>query len=130
METRFTIDVVPRSKKNNSQIIMAGGRRRVIPSKAYRDFEKKAKTFCPKLRIDYPVNIEAHYYVPDRRRRDLCNFHEALCDLLVAAETVVDDSVAIICSMDFSRIHLDREHPRIEVIITEGVEYDKSFGKN
>jgi len=126
----FTIEVVPRGKKNNSRIVMAGGRRLIIPSKAYKEFEEQGKKYCPPIRIDFPVNVEAHYYVQDRRRRDLCNFHEALCDLLVAAETVVDDSVAVICSMDGSRIHLDREHPRIEVIITKGVNYDKSFEKS
>ena len=125
----FIIAVTPRGKKNNSRIVMAGGRRMILPSKAYKEFEAEGKAQCPKLHIDYPVNVQARYYVPDRRKRDLCNFHEALCDLLVAAETVVDDSCDIICSMDGSRIFLDREHPRIEVIITEGEDYDKSFRK-
>ena len=131
METiRFTINVVPRSKKNSSRIINGrNGKAYLIPSAAYMDYEKAGIKFCPRLRISEPVNVEAHYYVPDRRKRDLCNFHEALCDLLVAAETVVDDSVAIIVSMDRSRIHYDKDNPRIEVIITEGEEYDKEFIK-
>ena len=130
MDIRFTIRVVPRSKKNHSRIVTGrNGKPYLIPSPQYMDFEKQGMKYCPKLKISVPVNVEAHYYVPDRRKRDLCNFHEALCDLLVAAETVVDDSVAVICSMDRSRIHFDKQDPRIEVIITEGEQYDKEFVK-
>ena len=130
MDIRFTIHVVPRSKKNHSRIVTGrNGKPYLIPSAQYMEYEKQGIKFCPKLKISEPVNVEAHYYVPDRRKRDLCNFHEALCDLLVAAETVLDDSVGIIVSMDRSRIHYDKDNPRIEVIITEGVEYDKEFTK-
>lgn len=127
---KFTIKVIPRSKKNSSRIVSGrNGRSFIIPSEAYMKYEKEGVKYCPPLKISDPVNVEAHYYVADRRKRDLCNFHEALCDLLVAAETVLDDSVGIIVSMDRSRIHYDKENPRIEVIITEGENYDKEFIK-
>lgn len=68
--------------------------------------------------IDYPINIKAIYYMPSRRRVDLCNLHEALCDVLVSCNVIVDDNSNIIASMDGSRVLYDKENPRTEVYIT------------
>lgn len=69
--------------------------------------------------IDYPVNIKALYYMPTHRRVDLCNLHEALCDVLVKFGVVQDDNCKIIASMDGSRVLYDKENPRTEVYIEE-----------
>ena len=69
--------------------------------------------------IDYPVNVKALYYMPTRRRVDLCNLHEALCDVLVKFGVVQDDNCKIIASMDGSRVLYDKENPRTEVYIEE-----------
>ena len=81
MIIKFTIDIPPRTKKNSQQIIMCKGRPMIIPSKLYKQYEKDCAVFLPQIEtITEPVNVKAVYYMPTRRRVDLCNLHEALCD--------------------------------------------------
>lgn len=119
----FTINEKPVTKKNHMQIV----RGRLIQSKQYREYEAKAVPLCPKLMIDYPVNVEAHYYMPTRRKTDIVNLHSALHDTMVVAGTIVDDNCTIVVSTDGSRVHYDKEHPRTEVIITTSEDMDKEF---
>lgn len=115
----FTIKLEPRTKKNSQQIILCKGRPMIIPSSAYRQYEKECRWFMPSIQgIDKPVNIQAIYYMKTRRRVDLCNLHEALCDVLVHHGIVKDDNFRIIASMDGSRVAYDKENPRTEVVIT------------
>lgn len=69
--------------------------------------------------IDYPVNIKAVYYMPTNRRVDLCNLHEALCDILVKYGVIADDNFKIVHSMDGSRVYKDKNNPRTEILITK-----------
>ena len=115
---RFTIPLPPVTKKNSQQIVRTkAGRWMVIPSKQYTKYEKSCRPFLKAQGIDYPVNIEALYYMPTRRKVDLCNLHEALCDVLVKYGVVEDDNSRIIISMDGSRVLYDKENPRTEVHI-------------
>lgn len=125
----FTIEVAPVTKKNSNQIIKVRGRAMLVPSKRYRQYETAATPFCPYELIDYPVNIEAHYYMPTRRRVDITNLESALMDVLVHAGTLKDDNCAIVVSTDGSRVHYDKENPRTEVIITPSVEVEQEFIK-
>ena len=119
----FTINGNPATKKNHGQMVYVGSRGhkspRLIPSKAYLAYESMAAPQCPALQIDYPVNVEAHYYMKTRRRVDLVNLHEALHDVLVKAKTLTDDNCKIIVSTDGSRVHFDKVNPRTEVFITK-----------
>ena len=118
----FTIDLPPITKKNHSQVINNAktGRLMVIPSKQYKEYERNAKWFMPKVEtIKTPVNIEAHFYMPTRRRVDLVNLLQALCDILVKYEVIEDDNFNIVASFDGSRVNYDKERPRTEVIINE-----------
>lgn len=115
---QFTISIPPRTKKNSQQIIMRKGRPVIVPSKAYKQYEKDSRYFMPKIEtIDYPVNIKAIYYMPTRRRVDLCNLHEALCDSLVHHGVIADDNCRIVVSMDGSRAEYSKDNPRTEVTI-------------
>ena len=115
----FTIPIPPRTKKNSQQIIMCKGRPMVISSKLYKQYEKDCAAFLPRIEtITEPVNVKAVYYMPTRRRADLCNLHEALCDMLVHHGIVADDNSNIIATMDGSHVSYDKEHPRTEVTIT------------
>lgn len=114
---KFSILVEPRTKKNSQQIIVAGGRPMIIPSKAYKEFESEALWYVPRLTIDYPVNIKALFYMKTKRKVDLTNLLEALDDVLVKAECVMDDNFHIIQGHDFSRVLYDKDNPRIEVEI-------------
>lgn len=116
---RFTIKVPPITKKNSQQIVYAGGRPRIIPSKAYKQYEKDAQWFIPHPLIDYPVNVKALFYMPTRRRVDLVNLQEALLDVMVKYNCIEDDNSKIVVSMDGSRVLYDKENPRTVVEIME-----------
>ena len=111
----------PVSKKNHSQIIMIGGRPRLIPSKPYREYEK---AFLPQVpasarqRITTPHTVCCTYYMETRRRVDLGNLLNATCDLLVKAEVLQDDNSFIVASHDGSRVFYDKDNPRVEIDIT------------
>ena len=100
---KITILGNPVPKKNSCQIIKKNGRPIVIPSKNFLRYRKEVlKQSLPKLGIDFPINIKAVYYRKDRRKVDLCNLHESLCDLLVDAGTITDDNCKIVVSMNGS----------------------------
>lgn len=118
---RFTISLAPITKKNSQQIIQIKGRPMLIPSAQYKAYEKKCEGFIPWdiAKIDYPVNVKATYYMPTRRKVDLCNLHAALHDIMVHHGLLVDDNCNIIVSTDGSRVEYDKARPRTEVEITE-----------
>lgn len=91
----------------------------VIPSRNYQQYEKDCAPFLRAVGINNQVNIKALYYMPTRRRVDLCNLHEALCDVLVKYGVIADDNCNIVAAMDGSRVLYDKEYPRTEVEIEE-----------
>ena len=93
----------------------------IIPSKQYKEYEKQALIYLMfnPLIIDYPVNVECHFYMKTRRKVDLVNLLESVCDVLVRAGILEDDNSSIVVSHDGSRVHYDKENPRTEIIITE-----------
>lgn len=116
---RFTIPLVPITKKNHSQIIKTKGRMLVLPSKQYCEYEKQCYEFMPNIdTIDYPINLCCLYYMPTRRRVDLCNLLAATCDILTKYKIIEDDNYKIVHSHDNSRVYYSKENPRCEVIIT------------
>ena len=122
---KFSIEIPPITKKNHQQIIRANGRLMVIPSKQYKQYEKDCAVFMPGIEtINEPVNVKAVYYMPTRRRVDLCNLHEALCDVLVHYGICADDNSNIIATMDGSCVKYDKNLPRTEVTITKAVKYE------
>lgn len=118
-ELKFTIPLAPVTKKNHSQIVSAGGRRMVIPSKSYRQYENDCGWYLPKVNtITSQINVKALYYMPTHRRVDLCNLHAALHDILVKYQIIEDDNCNIVVATDGSRVLYDKENPRTEVTIT------------
>ena len=120
---KFTIYLPPKTKKKHSQIIFKkSGNKKIpilIPSSQYIQYEKDCKYFMPKVEtIDYPVNIEAIYYMPTKRRVDKTNLESALLDILVEHKVLKDDNSNIVVSTDGSRVLYDKDNPRTEVTIT------------
>ena len=119
----FTLDVVPHSKKNSSQICtLKNGKTILLPSKLYKQFEKECLSLISKdlkVNINTPVNIKAHFYCKTKRKIDLTNLLEALDDMLVKAGVIEDDNRNIIAAHDGSRVYWDKERPRIEIWIEE-----------
>lgn len=118
MDLTITIPLEPRTKKNSQRIIKTGDHYRIIPSKAYVEYEDKCKKYVPAYHIDNRVNIKALYYMGSHRKVDLNNLHEALCDVLTKHGCLEDDNSEIIAAMDGSRVLYDKENPRTEVTIT------------
>ena len=119
----FTISGDPRTKKNSSQIIKAkNGRCFLIPSKQYKEYETSFKKQAMEqkvygLMIDYPVNIKCLYYMHTRRKVDLTNLLSASMDCMVSAGIIADDNCKIAAGNDGSRVHYDKEKPRVEITI-------------
>ena len=92
----------------------------MIPSKAYREYERDAISQLPMMQpIESPVNVQCVYYMPTRRRVDLCNLLEASLDILVRGGVLADDNCGIVVSHDGCRVRHDKENPRVEIEITE-----------
>lgn len=119
---KLSIDLQPITKKNSQRILInrRTGRPFISPSAKYKAFEKAAGVYIqpPEEPIDYPVNVEAVYFMKDRRRVDLVNLEEATLDILVKWGVLKDDHSGIVASMDGSRVEYDKQNPRTEITIT------------
>lgn len=119
---KFEIPLTPISKKNSQQIMTnrMTGKPFVMPSKQFKQYETAALWFIPRpyKPIDYPVNVECHFFMSTRRKVDLTNLLEAIDDIMVKAGLISDDNFTIIQSHDGSRVYYDKENPRTVVCIT------------
>jgi Holliday junction resolvase RusA-like endonuclease len=118
---KFTINLTPVSKKNHSQIIFNRntGKRMIVPSKQYRQYEHDCAWFMPPNKAEGKVNVKALFYMPTHRRVDLTNLLEALNDILVKYGVIEDDNSNVVVSVDGSRVLYDKDNARTEVEITE-----------
>lgn len=117
---RFTIPLAPVTKKNSQRIVInrKTGRPIIMPSAAYKDYEREAALFIPRgVYINTPVNVKCLFYMPTRRKCDLTNLLEAIDDVMVKAGLLADDNFTVIESHDGSRVYYDKENPRTEIII-------------
>lgn len=133
MPNAFQILLPPITKKNSQKIIRINNIPKIVPSDAYKQYERDCSVFIPRVDkpIDHPVNVACVYYMKTRRRVDLVNLQEATLDILVIYGLLLDDNRNVVYSMDGSRVFYDKENPRTEVTITpitEG-EFEK-WGKN
>lgn len=114
----------PITKKNSSQIVKAGAKRRVIPSKQFSAYQEACLyqlLKAPKT-SEENLNMQCLYYMPTRHRVDLVNLLQATCDILVKAKVIKDDNFKIIASHDGSRVLYDKENPRVEITLSRGAE--------
>ena len=121
--TNITLIGRPITKKNHQQMVVAGnGRKFLIQSKAYRQYEKdclkqlmylyKGKTITGQL------SMKALYYMPTKARPDLLNLLQASADILEKAKVIENDKN--IYSFDGSRIAgVDKLNPRCEITLEE-----------
>lgn len=122
MNITITLYGQPITKKNSQQIIKARGHSMIIPSPQYRRYERECLNQIPedmKLRIETAVNMQCKYYMPTRRRVDLCNLLGATCDVLVAAGVLADDNCRIVASHDGCGVYHDKLNPRVEITLTD-----------
>ena len=115
---QITIPLDPKTKKNSQQIITVKGRHIIVPSSAYKKYEKEAIKYFPEVEtIDKPVNVKCLFYMQTKRRVDLTNLLECADDVLVNGGVLADDNSNIIVSHDGSRVLYDKENPRTEIYI-------------
>ena len=124
----LTISGPPRTKKTSNVMALAGGRRIVLPSAAWRKWAKSATIAFTDPKdarqllaawyangpITCPVSCRALFY-RDARRGDLVGFMQGLADLLEQRQILENDR--LIESWDGTRLLLDRARPRVEVVI-------------
>lgn len=148
MKIEFVIPIQPRTKKNSPRILWKkadkpfqikfgnyvaatiGYRPMIIPSDSNEEFEKECLPYLYRVKaetgvIDFPVNVQAHYYRDSHRRVDITNLHSALHDVLVKSGLFLDDNRDIIAATDGSRVFHDKHKPRIEITITELEDYQQ-----
>ena len=119
---KLTLYGRPITKKNSGRIVMAGRYPKLLPSKAYVDYEKDCLlqiTGKYKKRLNGAYNVKCLYYMPTRHRVDLTNLLNATNDILVKAEVLEDDNCKIVVGHDGSRVFYDKENPRVEIEIEE-----------
>lgn len=116
------IPLHPITKKNNQRIVINSRTKRpmILQNEKYTTYENQAGWFLqkPKQPIDYPVNIECRFYRKNAVRCDLTNLLEAIDDVLVKYGIIKDDAFTILQSHDGSRVYIDKDKPRTEIIIT------------
>ena len=116
------IPLNPITKKNSQRILHKYNRGKKIPfispSEAFENFQEDCGYFVKPLNIDYPVNVEARYFMKKRYKVDLSNLNSSIHDILVHYNVIKDDSAKYIVSTDGSRVYYDKDNPRVEIIIT------------
>ena len=117
---KFTIPLPPITKKNSQRIVNRGGRPMILPSEKYKEYEESALWFIPRrdVPIDFPVNVRCIFYMPTNRLCDLTNHLESIDDVMVRAGLLKDDNYKILAAHDGSRVLVDKNNPRTEVVIT------------
>lgn len=124
---KLVIEGAPRTKKNSLRRIRRGRHTFTVPSAAHEAWEASA---VPQLMaqfrawarglpmgtpVDFVLNMRALVY-RDRAVGDLLNYLAAVSDALERAGVVADDK--LIVSVDGSRMHIDRDRPRVEIELT------------
>jgi Holliday junction resolvase RusA-like endonuclease len=115
----YTIPGSIRSKKNSKRIIHVGTFSKLIPSKAYLDWEKQARAamWVQKADPDLPliclVHVEAHFFFRGPQP-DLSGCLESIADCLEGILWADDRQIE---SWDGSRLHHDLNNPRTEVTV-------------
>ena len=118
------IPLNPKTKKNNQKIIKnrKTGAFMIVQNDAYKKYENESGWFLlkrPSEPISQPVNIKCLFYRNSEIRCDLTNLLEAIDDILVKYGIIADDNFHIVYSHDGSRVFVDRNNPRTEIVIED-----------
>lgn len=130
MIVSFTIPGAPRTKKTSNQLVTVGARQKILPSKAFLEWNAIAQMEIarmrsklqnvPRMGISVEVNCRALFY-RDALIGDATGYYQALADCLQEARIVENDR--LIVSWDGSRLLKDAIQPRVKVTL-ETVEQD------
>jgi Holliday junction resolvase RusA-like endonuclease len=117
---RLTIPLEPKTKKNSGRITKRGGRTVLLPAVEFERYQSECGWFikAPQKPITQKCNIQATYYRKTRHRVDITNLHSALHDMLTHYGVIADDCCKVVVGTDGSRVKVDKQYPRTEVVIT------------
>lgn len=117
----ITLKGRPATKKNSGRIVFKNGKRIIIPSKAYENYEDAClwQLAGKKLHISGIIVVECKYYLPNKRSwPDLIGLLQATSDILTKAKVIDDDKW--VCSYGESCIAgIDKDNPRAEIRIMD-----------
>ena len=108
----------PRTKKNSSRIALVNNKRVLLPSKAYKAYERVALIQLARVQaVHGPISVMCRYFLQNRAHwPDLVGLLQATSDILQAAGVIDDDKYIV--NYDGSMIAgLDKDNPRVEIII-------------
>lgn len=108
-----------RIKKNSKRIVKAGGSRKIVPSKAYKQWENDARK---SIMVQLPVTWDGHakaVHVQVRafyrgKKPDLSGVLESVGD---CCEGLIWNDDGQIESWDGSRVEHDKKNPRTEIYV-------------
>ena len=124
---QFHVVGSPRTKKNSNRLV--NGKRSILPSRAWSYWCEYAVFIIPGkggFRLQppawdhtVPCSINAQFYLDADNHADAVNLYQGLGDLLQARLCFPDDN--ILRDWDGSRVHVDRQNPRVEVTLKPAV---------
>lgn len=126
----LTIPGAPRTKKTHNRIILVKSRGRkarrvVMPSEVWEAWAERVLPLIAQQTRRSPIacplpdrayNCAAIFY-RDANRGDAVGYYQGLADVLEKAKVVSNDKW--ITQWDGSRLLIDRDNPRVELVITE-----------
>jgi Holliday junction resolvase RusA-like endonuclease len=109
------------SKKNGKKWIKRGGKKFLVPSQEYTNWENSEVARLKALH-DSPMlvgySLELSMFLPDARVRDTDNILTSVQDCLKAAGIVKDDRWTMMSSPPkLNQPVIDKVNPRVEVVI-------------
>lgn len=95
----------------------------LLPSKQYKEWHDEMYYVAlsqTQVRDISLCDITIRFYAPDHRKADSSNKAESIMDLLVDCGVLRDDSWFIVSSLHLIFCGVDKENPRVEILIEVG----------
>jgi Holliday junction resolvase RusA-like endonuclease len=106
--------------KKNGKLMICRPYPRLISKPEYQRWKNYQILCLKRYRLDKPIEkceIEFKYWAKDKRRTDGDNKDTTILDLLVDCEIIKDDSWFCIRKRVSELIDIDKENPRVEILI-------------
>ena len=116
----FTIPGRPATKKTGQRIVKCGKFSRILPSKAYCEYEEYCLIWLKRIKTHFlgRVAIKAIWKMPNKQSwPDWTGLAQATGDILEKAGIIENDR--LIDHWDGSRVIIDKDNPGVEITITE-----------
>ena len=97
---------------------------KIVPSKNYQQYKRRTLPLLKSCNLvghkwQYPVMVHFHFYRATRRKFDHLNIAQGPLDLMVEAGILADDDMIHVLPGCFEW-SVDKDNPRVEIIISEG----------